>query len=536
MTQLTDQVDTLFADYDKPDSPGCALAIVQNGEVIYQRGYGMANLDHDIPIVPNTVFHVASVSKQFTAMAILLLENDGKLSLDDDIRQYVPEMPDYGNTITIRHLIHHTSGLRDQWDILSIAGWDYEDDLITNRHVLNIASWQKHLNFNPGDEHLYCNTGYTLMAIIVERVSGKSFRDFTKEHIFQPLEMNETHFHDDHTLIVKNRAMAYVPRDENTFKISIPTFDTVGATSLFTTVLDLAKWEQNYYHHKIGGDLIAKKVLKPYKLNDGQELVYASGVVVAKHKGLKEIQHSGGDAGYRSYFLTFPDHDFGVIVLSNLGIISPGKIAHDIVDIYLENYIEKYDIVPIELSSSEKNDYIGLYYNAKEGRTIRIVEKEDELQLDGDLSITALGNDRFTLPLFSADVVFSRNENGEAHKLQVQLLASGITSTYDAVSEVNPSADEKAVYQGTYYSEELQTSYSIVLEDDKLILRHRRRADEILNTTFADNFKANFSDVKFVRNDAEAVTGFKVYTSRVRGVIFQRVTSAPCGGYLTDMN
>ncbi len=233
MTTLTAQVDALFAAYDKPDSPGCALAVVQDGTVIYQRGYGCANLDYDLPITPESVFHVASVSKQFTALAILLLEADGKLAVADDIRQYLPEMPNYGATITIQHMIHHASGLRDQWDILSMAGWDYVDDLITSQHVLNLAVRQQHLNFKPGAEHVYCNTGYTLLAIIVARVSGQSFREFTHDRIFQPLGMSHTHFHDDHSEVVKNRAMAYTPYEDG-FQISIPTFDTVGATSLFT--------------------------------------------------------------------------------------------------------------------------------------------------------------------------------------------------------------------------------------------------------------------------------------------------------------
>ena len=333
MADRTDDVDALFADVDRPDSPGCALAIVQNGDVSYARGYGMANLDHDIAITPGTVFHVASVSKQFTAMSILLLEAEGKLATTDDIRDYIPEFPYYGHTITIQHLIHHTSGLRDQWDILSLAGWNYVDDLITNRHVLEIALRQKELNFAPGEEHVYCNTGYTLLAIIVERVSGQTFREFTQQHIFEPLDMAHTHFHDDHAMIVKNRALAYVPRDDDGFKISIPTFDTVGATSLFTTALDLAKWEQNYTHHRVGGASVAEKMRTPGRLNNGSDIVYASGVTVAQYKGLATIGHSGGDAGYRSHFITFPEHSFGVIVLSNFSHAFPWKLATSIADL-----------------------------------------------------------------------------------------------------------------------------------------------------------------------------------------------------------
>ncbi|MCW4036925.1 MAG: beta-lactamase family protein, partial [Candidatus Bathyarchaeota archaeon] len=202
---INKKIDEIFSEWDRTDSPGSALAVLKDGEIVYKRGYGMANLEYGIPITPTTIFHVASVSKQFTAFAVALLAQEGKLSLDDDVRRYVPDLPDFGETITIRHLIHHISGLRDQWELLIAAGWRMED-VIKTEDVLELVREQKELNFKPGSEYLYCNTGYTLMALIVERVSGKPFRDFCAERIFQPLAMENTHFHDDHKMIVENRA------------------------------------------------------------------------------------------------------------------------------------------------------------------------------------------------------------------------------------------------------------------------------------------------------------------------------------------
>ncbi len=222
-------VDKLFEPYGSPASPGCAVAVIEDGRIVYKRGYGMADLEHDVPIRPDSVFHIASHSKQFTAAAIVLLFHEGKLSLDDEARKYVPELPDFGTPITIRHLVHHTSGLCDQWALLSLAGWRYSLDLITDQDVLDVMYAQKALNFRPGEEYRYSNTGYTLLSQIVKRVSGKSFREFTTERIFKPLGMNNTHFRDDHAEIVKNIAYGYIRgKGEDEFRLSIPHFDTVG--------------------------------------------------------------------------------------------------------------------------------------------------------------------------------------------------------------------------------------------------------------------------------------------------------------------
>src|SRR5690242_20564478 len=238
---VTKRVDGIFAKWDHHDSPGCALGVYRDGNVVYKHGYGMANLNDDVPITPSTVFHVASMSKQFTAASIVLLAQQGKLSLDDDVHKYIPELADFGAPITIRHLIHHTSGLRDQWELLELAGWRYSLDLITDDDVMSVISRQKSLNFKPGSRHLYCNTGYTLLAQIVKRVSGQSLREFTLSRTFRPLGMNNTHFRDDHAEIVKNQAYGYVrDRANSSFRLSVTNFDTVGATSLLTTVEDLA--------------------------------------------------------------------------------------------------------------------------------------------------------------------------------------------------------------------------------------------------------------------------------------------------------
>jgi len=236
------KIDDIFKNYNSK-TPGCAVAVTKNGELILQKGYGSANLEYNIPITPQTIFHIASVSKQYVAFCMLLLEKEGKLSLDDDIRKHLDYVPDFGHTITIRQLIWHTSGLRDQWQLFANAGWQL-DDVIKQEHVVKMVSAQKSLNFKPGEEWMYCNTGYTLMAEIVKKVSGLTLRQYTEQNIFKPLGMNDSHFNDNYEELVPGRAYSY-SGSGTSYKNSVLSYSTYGATSLLTTVLDEAKWLNN---------------------------------------------------------------------------------------------------------------------------------------------------------------------------------------------------------------------------------------------------------------------------------------------------
>lgn len=373
VANLTTQVDSLFAEWNRPNTPGAAIAVIHDGEIIYKNGYGMANLEYAIPITPKSIFHVASLSKQFTSFAINLLALEGKLSLDDEIHTHFPEFGDFGKPITLRNLRHHTSGLRDQWDLLSLAGWRMED-VITEQDILDIAWKQRELNFEPGAEYLYCNTGYTLLAVVVKRVSGKSLREFTQERIFTPLEMKDTHFHDDHRMIVPNRAYSYAPR-ESDFEHSILSFSNVGTTSLFTTVEDLAKWDQNFYDPVVGGTEAVAMLHDRFVLNDGTTIAYAAGLSIGEYRGLKRVDHSGADAGYRAHIVRFPDERFTVTVLSNRADANPGALAYKVADIYLADRLASVPVpataepaapkseAPMDLGADELAEYCGDFFS-----------------------------------------------------------------------------------------------------------------------------------------------------------------------------
>ena len=345
---LEAKVDQLFSEWNKPDSPGAALAVVKDGEIVYKHGYGVANLEYDIPITTMTIFDIASVSKQFAAFAIATLSREGKLSLDDDIRGHLPDVPDFGDIITIRHLLHHTSGLRDWVQSLVIAG-DMMDDVISFKHILKMARHQKALNFEPGAEFLYSNTGYNLLAEIVERVTGDSFREWTDTHIFKPLDMTNSHFHNDYEMILKNRAYSYQAVENGGFKHAVNNTTALGSSSLYSTVEDLAKWILNFDDTRIGEQTVIEQMHQRGVLKNGEQIDYAFGLNIGEYRGLKTVGHSGSWRGFRSHLIRFPDQKFGVVILCNLDTFNPLSLAEKVADLYLADIL-----APVETAEPEK--------------------------------------------------------------------------------------------------------------------------------------------------------------------------------------
>jgi CubicO group peptidase (beta-lactamase class C family) len=323
------RIDQLFAPWNRLDSPGCAVAVMKDGGIVFERGYGIADLDHHVKITPATVFHVGSISKQFTAAAVLILARGGKVSLDDPIRKYVPEVPDFGTPITLRQLLHHTSGLRDWEELLVFDGWRIYGDVVTDADVLAVVARQKELNFPPGSEFIYSNTGYSLLAQVVARVSGESFPNFTASQIFRPLEMRHTHFRDNHAEIIENLAHGYQEAN-GSFEVSDPNLDTVGPTNLMTTVEDLARWDENFYSRRVGGPEVVKQMTEPGKLNDGKQIIYGAGLFV----GPNAAEHSGSDAGYAADMIRFPGQHLSVATLCNLVSIDVMGLTHRVAEIY----------------------------------------------------------------------------------------------------------------------------------------------------------------------------------------------------------
>lgn len=345
---LSVQVDQLFLRWHRPDSPGAAVLVMSGGEVVHVRGYGMANLEHGIPMRPSTVLDVASVSKQFGAMAVALLEAEGRVRLDDPVRTYLPELPPWGDQVTLRHLVHHTSGLRDWPATLMAGGWDFQD-IISFEHILRMAERQEELNFRPGSEYAYSNTGYNLLAEVVARVTGQSFRAFSQERIFRPLGMSRSHVQDDPSEIIEDRADSYAPRPEGGYRRITNNLTALGSSSMHTTVEDLARWIANFQDPRVGGSEVMERVHERGVLTGGDTIAYAFGQLVERHRGLRRISHTGSWAGYESALHRLPDHDFAVVILANTADMTPATLAEEITELYLGEFL---DPLPVAVMDS----------------------------------------------------------------------------------------------------------------------------------------------------------------------------------------
>ncbi|HET9015561.1 MAG TPA: serine hydrolase domain-containing protein [Thermomicrobiaceae bacterium] len=526
-SERAERVDALFAEWDRSDSPGCALGVVQGGELVYARGYGMANLDLGVAITPASVFHVASVSKQFTAITVALLAREGKLALDDDVRRYVPELPDFGRRITLRHLINHTSGLRDQYGLFRLAGWR-EGDVQTFGDVIAFALRHRRLNFEPGAEYAYCNTSYTLLALTVERVTDQRFADVVRERILEPLDMAHSHLHDDVTRIVPNRASAYAPREGGGFKVANSNVDALGAICLHTSVEDLARWLRNFRERSVAGEVLDEAVT-PGRLNDGTPLRYAHGLQIGEYRGLKTVSHGGVDAGYRAEMLWFPEADFGVVVLANLASIRPGALARRVADLWLGDRLgrdELLDAEAVPLPEAEQARLVGLYRDPHTSLTRRIRLEDDKLTVNGPFGervpMTPLGGGRFRVgdPAQEVRVVTGPDGTRAFHEVS----PDGQATVYPEAEAAAPPSEVLAGYAGTYRCPEIETSYTLLVRDGTLILRHRRMAERALAPTIADAFTVPPSefDVVFSRDGRGDVDGFDLFSPRIRYLRFER--------------
>jgi len=519
------RVDAVFADIEAGE-PGCALGVMRSGEPVLMRGYGTANLEYDAPITPSSIFHVASVSKQFTAMAVALLVADGKVSWTDDIRTYVPEVPDFGRTITLRHLVNHTSGLRDQWDLLALAGWRFEADVITQGDVLDITSRQRALNFDPGAEYLYSNTGFTLLAVVVERVSGESLRAFTTRRIFDPLGMTRSHFHDDHNMVVPGRAYGYA-RTATGYRLSIPDFDVVGATSLFTTVEDMARWDRNFKTAEVGGRAVVDDLLTRGVLSSGETIAYAAGLQHGLYRGLPTVGHGGADAGYRSEFLRFPEQEMSIAVLCSFPDADPAGRARRVADVMLDGQFPDAAAardVPagISLSPAQLEAVAGLYAREDTDVLDQVRVRDGALVVGGGAGrpLVAVRPDRFRLG--SSEVRFVGGNT-------LQGVIDGRVRALRKVVPPSDGAGSRAEYVGVYWSDDLGAEYRVELAGGQLQLSSRKRGAVRMTARAEDRFSAASLQMTFTRDGAGRVDGFTASTGRVRRVRFERVPSGSSG-------
>ncbi|NIN70433.1 MAG: serine hydrolase [Gemmatimonadetes bacterium] len=533
---LADQVDAIFAEWDNSASPGCALGVIKDGEFAYRRGYGMASLELEAPISPSTVFYIGSTSKQFVSASILLAEEAGHLSVDDDIRKYV-QIPDYGKTITIRHLLHHTSGLRDYLELWSLAG-EKIVDIHEADEALEMIARQKALNFEPGAEYLYSNSGYFMLSVILERATGKSLREFAHENIFEPLGMENTHFHDDHTHVIEGRAIGHLRRQDGSIALNMSNFAQVGSGGLYTSVDDLLLWDRNYYDNKLGDGGLIDRMLVRGVLNNGDTLSYAAALQIGTYKGLRTVAHGGALGGYRAELLRFPDQRFSIVCLCNLAPMNPSGLARQVADIYLADQFEVEPEAPVAeepaapaaavefvaLTQSQLRSLSGAYRDRSDRDIVELSVEGDQLKVQAPGAVfhmSPLSDSHFLVVDAPVKIEVRFESQGPGRRSLMHVDVEGqAPSTFEPIELFKPTGAQLAEYAGRYYSDELEADWELVAEDDALYLEDE--PDDPLVPTVKDEFTIDSVTITFLRDEAGRVTGMTLDAGRVRGIRFLR--------------
>jgi CubicO group peptidase (beta-lactamase class C family) len=516
------RIDRAFAALGGRDAPGCAIGLSERGQPLLTRAYGMANLEYGVPNTPETIFESGSVAKQFTATAMVLLAQDGKLSLDDDVRKYLPEVPDFGKKITIRNLLTHTSGLRDQWGLLGLRGSPPGSQVHSFATILDLVSHQKALNFDPGAEYLYSNTGYTLAAIIVQRVSGQPFATFTEERMFKPLGMTNTRWRADFTAIVKGRATAYSGNASTGYHLDMPFTNVIGNGGLLTTVGDLLKWNAflDAPSAAVGGPALVQALETPMTFNNGRKSAYALGLSVGARDGIREVTHGGSTAGYRTWLARYPERGMSVAVLCNLASANATSLGNQAMNVVMPRPAA----APIaasggSMSDSELAPYVGLFRTRGSESLIRTVVRDGRLatELPVASTPTLLAPDRFRA--LGQEMIY-RREGGRVR--EVLVVSDGDTTRYEPVAPASPTAAQLASYAGSYWSDELDTRFTVAARDGGLVVRTRLGEETKLSPAFTDAFTSSAGTVIFSRDARGKVNGFGIWAGRIRDVRFRR--------------
>ena len=528
------QIDSLFIDWNKPNHPGGSIGVMKNDKIVFSRSYGLASLEYLAPNSTETIFNIASVSKQFTAMGIVLLHIQGKLSIDDDIRKYLPELPDFGEKITIRQMLHHTSGLRSLHAMLGLAGWR-ADDSRTNEDLYRFMNMQRDLNFKPGSEFMYCNTGYMLMVKIIEKVTAEKFPTWMKKNIFEPLGMNHTYVEDKYNRVVTNNATSYNKSIDGNYLRAVEYWGYVGSGNIHSTTNDLLKWLSNFYAPQTNWEEAFKLMKTLDKLNDGSDNNYAFGLFIDKHLGNDLIQHSGAIGGFRTYAGTYPDKKLSIVVLTNFSASSSGSKANQIHEILLTKLdadnsepVKKNDsLKQIYLSNDELKKYESSYLNDKDSYARKIYLRNDTLRYSRSFAnespIVPIGNDEFQMLTTDADLKIKFTINGKL-KSMIVTVNNGEPSIFQGFESRTLTTKDLLSYTGEFYSQELETTYNMYLENDTLFCHHARHGEFKMKVLKNDVLESEWpmTITKYKRNKKGEVTGIYVSNGRVRNLWFEK--------------
>jgi CubicO group peptidase (beta-lactamase class C family) len=532
-------VEQLMFPYDRDDSPGAAVSVWQNGRNIFLGAYGMANLAYGIPFDLDTPTNIGSTSKQFTAFAIMLQEERGKLSLEDDIRTHIPELPEFDEIITVRHLITHTSGLREFLNLLRMSGRRLDrGDYVNRDELIEITKNQPALQNSPGSEWNYNNTAFGLAAVIVERTSGQRFHEFMADNVFGPLGMTRTVVRPTPDHIVKDRSIGYTPSEDGFLEIN-DLGGAVGAGGIYSTVKDLQTWVENYANPKIGNAEIFEEMMTSYVLTDGEETGYGYGLMVDEQRGLKRIQHGGADVAHRSMLAYYPEINAGITVQSNHSRFN-SNVAFQIAAAFFEDEMdpeeqevtaEPGDFNPAAYDPEDFDEMVGSYALDNSPEFILTFSREENelyTQATGQsrYEILPTSDSMFALSVVDASITFHRDTDGEIEGATLNQNGQQQHATrLEGYEAWEPAIDYLVGFEGRYFSEEIETFYTVMIEEAKLVMHQRRMGSIDLTPEKEDTFSATAIEfsISFERDRNSQVIGFYLSNGRTRDVRFERV-------------
>lgn len=496
-------------------APGCAAAVSLNGETVFEKAFGLADLEHNVSNTPQTIFESGSVAKQFTAAALVLLQQDGKLSLDDPVRKYIPELPDYGSPLTIRHLLNHTAGLRDWGTVLSLTGVGRGDRVISQDLALDVIIHQRALDFTPGAEYSYSNSGYNLAAIIVERVSKQKFPAFVEERLFKPIGMKNSSWRDDYQRIVPGRAQAYSRQGNGPWRLNMPFMNVYGNGGMLTTVGDWMKWNAMLDSQSLGAPLVNALETQGV-LNDGRKIAYALGLSVASYKGMKDVAHGGATAGYQTFLTRYPDNKVSVGVMCNGTSPSAGGIAANITDEIFGPFPETAKTEPAKVSEDELKKFVGIYRNEKTHSPARFIVENGVSRWSG-ARLVPMGGGQFTAG--SNKLRFVLDKDGMPISAE-NIDSDGEVRRFVPEKEWKPTPEELAAIKGDWFSEEAGATLTIAVENGKALVKQRPTLSLAMQPIYQDHFAVQGYVVWFTRDKNGKVNGMHVGASRMRDMPF----------------
>lgn len=499
-------------------APGCAAAVSLNGEVVFEKAFGLADLEHNVPNTAQTIFESGSVAKQFTAAALVLLQQDGKLSIDDPVKKYIPELPDYGSPLTIRHLLNHTAGLRDWGTVMSLTGAGRGERVISQDLAFDVITHQRALDFKPGSEYSYSNSGYNLAAIIVERVSKQKFPAFVEERLFKPLGMKNSSWRDDYQRIVPGRAQAYSRQGTGPWRLNMPFMNVYGNGGMLTTVGDWMKWNAMLDSNSLGASLVNALETQGV-LNDGRKIAYALGLTVAKYKGLKDVSHGGATAGYQTFLTRYPDNKVSVGVMCNGTSPSAGGIAANITDEIFGPFPETSKTEPAKISDDELKKFVGIWRNEKTHAPARFVIENGVSRWSG-ARLVPMGGGQFTAG--DNQLKFTFDKDGKPMSAET-VDSDGEVRRFAPETEWKPTPEDLSSFKGDWFSEEAGATVTLAVEEGKAFIKQRPTTSLQMQPIYKDHFSAQGYVLWFTRDKNGKVDRLHVGASRMRDMLFVRV-------------